>query len=370
MMKCVKCSKSIPDDSVFCLYCGKKQVTTKTRKRRQKGAGAVIRKGKRYEVRYKGAYIGMAATPTDADMMISKYKADEESRTDYYNYTVEQVFEQWTNSPSFDKLSVSVQKEYKSKFKHYFDGIKKMRMRNMKAAHFQDIIDYAAELYSYDVCAKLRTVASGICRQAMKNDIINKNYAQLLDMPERSVVERTIFTDSEIKLLWNHKELFYVKVILALIYTGLRPGEMFQTKCENVNLDEQYMITGIKTEAGKNRLVPIADKIIPFVKDIVNKSNEGILLKGVCTQDHFGKEEFRAALKACGIERENLVPYSCRHTFYTLCKKEKVESALLIKIFGHANEDVGTDYYFHPDVKEKLHVVNSLISGRKVEKPA
>lgn len=369
-MKCVKCSKSIPDESVFCLYCGKKQITTKAKKRRQKGAGAIIKKGSKYEARCKGVYIGMASSISEADMLIARFKAEEESRTDYYNYTVEQVFNQYINSPAFNELSFSVQKEYKSKFKHYFDGIKKMRMRNIKTAHFQDIIDYAAELFSYDVCAKIRTVASAICRQAMKNDIINKNYAQLLDMPKKSDVDRTIFYESDLKRLWAHKELFYVKVILVLIYTGLRPGELFQTKCENVNIEEQYMITGIKTEAGKNRLVPIADKILPFVQDLLNESKGEILLKGVCTQDHFVKKEFRAALSACGIERGDLVPYSCRHTFYTLCKKKNVEGAILIKIFGHANEDVGTDYYFHPDIREKLHVVNSLISGNKMEKSA
>lgn len=359
-MNCKYCSRSLPDDAVFCSYCGRKQTAQKTKKRRQKGTGSVRKKGKKYEVRYQGEYLGMIDDPKDALNIIINYINSE--NTNFSDYTVKQTFEQWVSTPAFRKLSASVQRNYLGIFKNYFQPIYKLKMEDLKTGHLQQLIDIAYEMYSYDVCAKIRTVASGICKQAMKNDVINKNYAQLLDMPEKSAVERTPFSDAELEALWAHKDDFYVKVILILIYTGLRPGELFQTKKDNINLVEQYMITGIKTEAGKNRVVPIADNIKPLLSEVSFRSHQ-VLMQGICTQDHFGKVQFPEALERCGIHNEKLVPYSCRHTFYNLCKKANVDGALLIKIFGHSNEDVGRDYYFHPDVAEKLNAVNLLIGN-------
>ena len=52
-----------------------------------------------------------------------------------------------------------------------------------------------------------------------------------------------------------------------MIYTGLRPTELLEIQTENVHLDEKYMVGGMKTEAGKDRIIPLNDKIIPLVKN-------------------------------------------------------------------------------------------------------
>ena len=51
-----------------------------------------------------------------------------------------------------------------------------------------------------------------------------------------------------------------------MIYTGLRPTELLEIQTENVHLDEKYMVGGMKTEAGKDRIISLNDKIIPLVK--------------------------------------------------------------------------------------------------------
>ena len=44
-MNCVKCKKAIPEDAIFCPYCGKKQQSEKKKKKkRATGTGSVIRK--------------------------------------------------------------------------------------------------------------------------------------------------------------------------------------------------------------------------------------------------------------------------------------------------------------------------------------
>ena len=371
-MKCIKCNKEISDDSIFCKFCGKKQVTTSKKppkeKRRRKGTGCISSRKdcNRYEVKYKGAYIGIFSDYADAEKALMKYKLSDAESNEYYNYSVQKVFECW-KVESFDRLTDRVKKQYESIFNNYFKEIKSMKMKDTKTVHYQKIVNNATELYGYDICAKIRTVARSLCEQAMKNDIIDKNYGALVSLPPKQKPVKNIFNNKQIQLLWNNKDIFEVKVILILIFTGIRPGELFTTEINNVFLDDKYFITGIKTEAGKNRPVPIADIIYPLFYNIYSiaiKKGKSRLLEGIFTQEQFTKQLFHKALLECGIisstEDRELTPYSCRHTFFSIQKQLKTEPALLTSMFGHADEEVGNKNYYHPQIEEKLEAVNKM----------
>ena len=48
----------------------------------------------------------------------------------------------------------------------------------------------------------------------------------------------------------------------------MSPIELLSIKMENVHLDERYIIGGGKTKAGKNRIILIADCVMPFYREI------------------------------------------------------------------------------------------------------
>lgn len=51
-----------------------------------------------------------------------------------------------------------------------------------------------------------------------------------------------------------------------MIYSGLRIGELLGLTTENIDLENKIIINaGIKTEAGKNRIVLIHSKIFPLI---------------------------------------------------------------------------------------------------------
>lgn len=71
------------------------------------------------------------------------------------------------------------------------------------------------------------------------------------------------FSDEEIKKLWNNLYVINnVDCVLIMIYTGMRPSEMLGILTANVHLDKQYMVGGMKTINGYNRLIPLCDKIL------------------------------------------------------------------------------------------------------------
>ena len=75
------------------------------------------------------------------------------------------------------------------------------------------------------------------------------------------------FSESELKTLWEHADDFYVKIVLILCYMGWRPQELGLIETENVNLVNYTIVGGMKTKAGKNRIVPIHPIVKPFIKD-------------------------------------------------------------------------------------------------------
>lgn len=58
--------------------------------------------------------------------------------------------------------------------------------------------------------------------------------------------------------------------MLILLYSGMRTGEIRQLRTENIFLEQNYIIGGIKTEAGIDRIIPIHPKI----KDLIIKYYE------------------------------------------------------------------------------------------------
>lgn len=85
------------------------------------------------------------------------------------------------------------------------------------------------------------------------------------------------FTDAEIsKLEADGSDT--AKIILMLIYTGMRIGELFSLPAKDYHKD--YVVGGEKTEAGRNRIIPIRPEGIPYFAYFANKATGPLLISG------------------------------------------------------------------------------------------
>ena len=107
---------------------------------------------------------------------------------------------------------------------------------------------------------------------AMKHELVDKNYAALCDGVKRDVLllSAFLFSEQEITALMEHPEIPFADMILIGIYSGWRPQELAVLKVADVDLDNMTYTGGLKTDAGRNRLVPIH----PLVADLVRKNYE------------------------------------------------------------------------------------------------
>ena len=382
MTNCIKCKKEIPNDSLFCLYCGKKQTVTEARKakKRANGAGSVYKaKGRRRKpwaavaTKYKNCiretvFLGYFATEREA--MDALLNVDPENLSPEYNSTLEDVYKMWSRT-HFNDLSVASTEGYENAWKH-LTPCHKRKMRDIRTDDFQFVIDNLVKKgRSRSSCNKIRILANQLSKYAMERDITSKNYAQFIKLPKEEKAEKQIFSDAEIKILFKNKWKQVAQIILVFIYTGTRIEELFSIETKNVHLKERYMIGGEKTEAGKNRIIPINEKIYPFIESWYNKDNKYLLINsqgGKKNARNFREREFYPFLEEVGIlskddKDHRLTPHSTRHTFASMMVQAGAQPELLQKIIGHENYETTIDTYTHftkDDISSMVSQVNII----------
>lgn len=90
--------------------------------------------------------------------------------------------------------------------------------------------------------------------------------------------DRKPFSKKEIKTLWDAQESNqYLSVVLMLIYTDVRIGELLDLEKKDIHLDERWFyVKESKTDAGIGE-VPIAEKIVPFFEYWMQKECDHLI---------------------------------------------------------------------------------------------
>ena len=227
------------------------------------------------------------------------------------------------------------------------------KMRDIRTLELQNFINSLSYL-STGTLKNLKSFIRMLFKDAMEMDIITKDYSEFIKLPRhKPKIERKVFTDEEIVLLWeNINELEYADVILILIYTGMRINELLKLPKENVNLEENIIIGGSKTEAGKNRIIPIHPKIIPLVIKRMENKTEYLIpnrrKSNYYEYNNFRTKEFMAIMKQLGMEH---TIHDTRHTFATMISDVSDNESAITGIIGHTNINM-TKKYTHTSIEK------------------
>lgn len=107
-----------------------------------------------------------------------------------------------------------------------------------------------------------------------------------------------------------------------------------------IDKENKLFLGGLKTDAGRERTVPIHPKIFPLINEF-----DGNPVKNVPKY----RKELYALLETLGIEKHT--PHDCRHTFSWLCDESDVEKLSKQILMGHKpGADVTDKVYGHRDI--------------------
>lgn len=147
-------------------------------------------------------------------------------------------------------------------------------------------------------------------------------------------------------------------IIIFALYTGMRIGEILSLKWEQIDLKDNY-INILKSKSGKERKIPIAEKLKEEIEEIEKKS-EYVFVNSETQKPYTTiKHSFLSLMNQAKIE--NFTFHSFRHTVATRLVESGVDLLIVQEIMGHSNIQT-TMRYAHPVPERKKQAIGLLNS--------
>lgn len=396
-MLCKKCGAELQDGWVACPLCGKATASKpKQKRRRANGEGTIIPRGKTYSIRitvgwkktengFRPSFAekGGFKTQREAIAYVSTLRAEAEARAkekgsvrhgvDYAAITFKELYDKLIDRDA-KRISRDTLNCYKAAYKFYSD-LHHLPFADLNTEDWQICVDdcprgtrtkenmKALGTKMYKMAAELRVFGLST----------TTDFARLVWIDKADTESRQPFTLDEVAKLKAavSKHVPYADYILAMCYTGFRPSEFLALEHDSYDPVRNTLRGGAKTEAGKNRIVPVHPLIKSFVAEQY-MSGRPFLFGDLSGQqyrlDTFRERCFYSALENSGIqkapepgskERPARTPYSCRHTFATLMKNVKGAAKDKAALMGHTSYEM-TLHYQHEEYESLKEIVEQI----------
>lgn len=381
MAKCVKCRKDIQDDFVYCPWCGKKQaVTPRKSSKRPNGMGTARPRGKTWtaisppkpflvdgKIVMRPITKGGFRTKTEA--LLAAPHLTERARKVRTDITFVQLYDEWLERHK-GRVSKGTLGCYTSAYKHY-SAIYTATFTDLVTADWQGCVDDCTA--GKRTRQNMKTLGTLLYGYAQEQDITHKDFATHIYIGNLDQTSRSAFERSEVDLLL--KAALSGNTIAAYIvcgcYTGFRPTALLNLRKSDYNAKERTLKGGIKTAAGRDRIVPVSPKIQPLIDKLLKSDGEWIFPNpkgGQLNADDFRTDYFYPCLSDLGIQpipdkdkgiTAKYTPYSWRHTFFTMLARVPGETKIKAELGGHTSYEM-SQHYQHPDLADKRAIINSL----------
>lgn len=388
LLKCPECRHDVSDKAITCPNCGypmNMPSSTKPRIRNGKptklpnGYGTIYKmSGKRskpYRVMKTDKWIIDPVTGKSKQIRstIGYYQSREDAMIALANYnenpydikadsiTFSEVYEKWSEN-YFPTLSNPSSVRTVTAAYAYCNGLYDMRMKDIRVSHLEGTILNAQ--VGDSTKSRIKSLFNMMYKYAVAHDIVEKDYASVMfangNPIKRSRTKEVVpFSQEEIFLLWDNLDnIAFADMILIGIYSGWRPQELAILKVADINLEAGTMLGGLKTDAGKNRIVPIHPLIKPLIENRIKEAtamqseflfNDANGQQGTyMTYDKYRKR-FEKVMKYLKLTHR---PHETRHTFITKAKACDVDEYILKLIVGHAIDDITEKVYTHRTIDQ------------------
>ena len=265
----------------------------------------------------------------------------------------------------FSLLSPHTQNNMHGAIKH-LKKLHYLKIDQITLKMIQDVFDEDGSNHGTQV--HMKTICTKVFRYAVVNQYISR------DDDYTSYIRVAKYEESDMHRPYTINEILALKkagtpeahIMLIFIYTGVRINEMLNINRDNIHIDEKcdddgterlisYMITGSKTKAGKNRIVPIHDDIKQYVIDELLKPEKRLV---DVSYPNFTNRT--VLIKVNKLLDTHHTMHDTRKTFATLCQMNNLNVYIRKKVLGHRMNDITFDVYTNESKNRLWTEINKI----------
>lgn len=349
----------------------------KKRTRRANGTGTVAKlsgnRSRPWEARVAGEggkreCLGYFATKAEAEEALDTYNAQRKTGSapppGQLHVTLGQVWDAWSAQELVD-AGKSKRGNYEMPWKRIVSQWADTPIRKINIDGWQEMINADVGLGTApSTVAKTAALIHALCRYAMERDYIIKDYSQFIKLPAMEAkMEKGALSREQIgslkKMVADHVP--YADTVLALSYTGFRVEEFLSLTPSDYHPEYGgYLQGGSKTEAGKDRIVPVHPLIKPIIEEWMAKGGETIFCGkgGKRLRVDTYRYNFKKVVSALEIPQAS--PHWCRYTFSTMLHEAGVDELTQKWLMGHSTDKDITHHYTKSTIEQLVAAVNKL----------
>lgn len=313
-------------------------------------------------------YLGYFVTYEEALIFLSNYNQDPSAYSAQL-ITFAEIFElELAERIKYKRIKEPTVKNYRTCF-GYCAKLHNRKFTSLRVTDLQSIISELSEQgIGQPSQKKTRQLYHNLYNYAVKYQIIDKkdDISNYVDIDK--------YEPQEPKTPFNSRQLNRVKAlaesndplakwattVMMMCYSGPRPSEFLSIRKEDVKLHNRFFkIRDSKTDAGKNRLVPINRKVLPYFAAWMQMPGGNLITDINGKRVDYGSF-YRIFRKVMTASRCRHTPHECRHTTATWLDNKGANRTAVKRILGHADKDITSGVYTHKDLRQLKKAIDLL----------
>lgn len=179
------------------------------------------------------------------------------------------------------------------------------------------------------------SVVRRLCNWAVEEGIVLANPLGRLRMERERRTKRPVMSVREERLLMAHAPEHLRRVILCALDTGMRRGEIFGQRWDDVDFDNRLLhVTRSKTPEGESRIVPLTGRLYKTLTSF--RKDRGIIFAYENNPIKTVKTSWAASLRRSGLRHFRL--HDLRHTANSRMMLAGVMQEVRREIVGHSSQ--------------------------------